>query len=46
MTAVDSDSAHLQLPDNLENKIPLLADHSMIVKFDNRNAPGYRQVKV
>lgn len=42
MTAVDSDSALLQLPDYMENKIPLHADHSMIVKFDNRNAPGYR----
>lgn len=26
----------------METKIPLHADHSMIVKFDNRNALGYR----
>lgn len=42
MTAVDKDSALLQLPDTMEEKIPLHADHSQIVKFDNRNAPGYR----
>jgi hypothetical protein len=25
----------------MEDKIPLDADHSMIVKFDNRNNQGY-----
>jgi len=28
----------------MEDKVPLHADHSMIVKFDNKNAPGYRSV--
>lgn len=42
MTAVETDSAMLDLPDHMEDKIPLHADHSQIVKFDNRNAPGYR----
>jgi hypothetical protein len=26
----------------MEDKIPLHADHSQIVKFDSRNAPGYQ----
>jgi hypothetical protein len=38
---VDSDSALLQLPDSMEDKIPLYADHSMIVKFDDENDRGY-----
>ncbi|CAG8196739.1 unnamed protein product [Penicillium olsonii] len=42
MTTVDADSALLQLPDHVEDKVPLHADHSMIVKFDTRNAAGYR----
>jgi hypothetical protein len=42
MTAVDSDSSILQLPDSVETKIPVNADHSQIVKFDNRNAEGYK----
>ncbi|KAJ5712968.1 uncharacterized protein N7483_010149 [Penicillium malachiteum] len=42
MTTVDADSALLQLPDHVEDKVPLHADHSMIVKFDARNAAGYR----
>ena len=42
MTAVDTDSALLQLPDHMEHKIPLHADHSMIVRFDSKNAVGYR----
>jgi hypothetical protein len=42
MTTVDADSALLQLPDHVEDKVPLHADHSMIVKFDMRNAVGYR----
>jgi hypothetical protein len=41
VTAVDSNSALLQLPDAMEDKVPLDADHSMMVKFDNRNARGY-----
>lgn len=41
-TAVDTDSALLQLPDHMEDKIPLHTDHSMIVKFDNKNALGYK----
>ncbi|KAJ5878249.1 hypothetical protein N7455_001714 [Penicillium solitum] len=42
---LDSESGHsalLQLPDHVEDKVPLHADHSMIVKFDKRNAAGYR----
>jgi hypothetical protein len=34
----------LQLPDHVEDKVPLHADHSMMVKFDARNAAGYRTV--
>lgn len=32
----------LQLPDHLEDKIPLHEDHSSIVKFDSKSAQGYR----
>ncbi|GAM34008.1 hypothetical protein TCE0_014f01316, partial [Talaromyces pinophilus] len=39
-----ADSALLQLPDHVEDKVPLHADHSMMVKFDTRNAAGYRTV--
>jgi hypothetical protein len=35
-------AAILQLPDHVEDKVPLHADHSMVVKFDTRNAAGYR----
>jgi hypothetical protein len=42
ITTVDADSALLQLPDHIEEKVPLHADHSTIVKFDSINAPGYR----
>ncbi|KAJ5366060.1 hypothetical protein N7541_000001 [Penicillium brevicompactum] len=42
MTTVGADSALLQLPDHVEEKVPLHADHSMVVKFDTRNAAGYR----
>lgn len=42
MTAVDSGSAILDLPDSIEAKIPVNADHSQIVKFDNRNAEAYK----
>ncbi|KAI1063203.1 hypothetical protein LB507_005556 [Fusarium sp. FIESC RH6] len=41
VTAVDTDSALLQLPDSLEEKLPVDADHSMIVKFDNKNSKAY-----
>ncbi|GAM34005.1 hypothetical protein TCE0_014r01313 [Talaromyces pinophilus] len=44
ITTVDADSALLQLPDHVEDKVPLHADHSMMVKFDTRNAAGYRTV--
>ncbi|CAG7562602.1 unnamed protein product [Fusarium equiseti] len=39
--AVDTDSALLQLPDSLEEKIPVDADHSMIVKFDSETSKTY-----
>ncbi|CAG8221592.1 unnamed protein product [Penicillium salamii] len=42
VTTVGADSALLQLPDHIEDKVPLHADHSMVVKFDSRNAAGYR----
>jgi hypothetical protein len=42
VTVVEADSALLQLPDNVEEKVPLHADHPSIVKFDSQNAPGYR----
>ncbi|KAF1357152.1 TPR-like protein [Lizonia empirigonia] len=45
ITAVDSNSALLQLPDAMEEKIPLDADHSMMVKFDNKNALGYSSAR-
>jgi len=32
----------LHLPDHIEEKIPLHVDHSHLVKFDSRSAPGYR----
>lgn len=41
MTTVDAESALLQLPDHIEVKVPLHTDHSMIVKFDKRDASGY-----
>ncbi len=43
-TAVDSDSALLQLTDSMETKIPIDADHSQMVKFDTRQAFGYQSV--
>ncbi|KAJ5262212.1 hypothetical protein N7524_007517 [Penicillium chrysogenum] len=42
VTTVGADSALLQLPDHVEDKVPLHADHSMVVKFNTRNAAGYR----
>ena len=44
MTAVTSHSAILQLPDSMEVKIPVNADHSQIVKFDNKNTDAYQTV--
>ncbi|OBT60492.1 hypothetical protein VE03_10079 [Pseudogymnoascus sp. 23342-1-I1] len=45
VTIVDADSALLQLPDSVEDKIPLDADHSMMIKFDNRNNRGYTSAR-
>lgn len=42
MTAVETGSALLELPDSTEAKIPVNADHSQIVKFDSRNAEAYK----
>jgi hypothetical protein len=42
---LDSDSALLQLPDSMEEKIPLDADHSMMVKYDSKNAQGYSSAR-
>lgn len=41
LTAVEVDSAVLQLPDSMEIKIPLNSDHSNMVKFDSRQDLGY-----
>lgn len=41
-TAVSVDSAVLQLPDLLEVKVPVNADHSNMVKFDKKQDPGYQ----
>ncbi|GFP58624.1 kinesin light chain [Trichoderma asperellum] len=41
ITKLDKDSALLQLPDVMEDKIPLNSDHSMMVKFSNRSDEGY-----
>ena len=43
--AVDTDSALLQLPDSMEEKIPLNADHSMIVKFNDNEDKGYTSAR-
>ncbi|KAF5235111.1 hypothetical protein FAUST_7283 [Fusarium austroamericanum] len=45
VTKVDTDSALLQLPDSMEEKIPLDSDHSTIVKFDNKHSRGYTSVR-
>lgn len=42
---METDSALLQLPDSMEEKIPLDSDHSMIVKFDNKNQRGYTSAR-
>jgi hypothetical protein len=44
LTAVDSGSALLDLPDRVENKIPVNADHSHIVKFVHRKDNTYTTV--
>ncbi|CAN9481417.1 unnamed protein product [Alternaria alternata] len=44
-TVVDTESAILQLPDHLEEKIPLNADHSMIVKFNSPDDQGYTSAR-
>jgi len=44
MTAVETGSALLELPDSIESKIPVNKDHSQIVKFDNRNNVTYQTV--
>ena len=38
---MDPDSALLQLPDNIEIKVKVDADHSEIVKFNDRNIEPY-----
>ena len=43
---MDAASALLDLPDNLEEKIPLDADHSSCVKFDTRGQKAYMSVRV
>ncbi|KAL5353528.1 hypothetical protein ACLOAV_001565 [Pseudogymnoascus australis] len=45
VTAVDADSALLHLPPSIEDKIPLDADHSTMVKFDNKNNRGYTSAR-
>ncbi|KFY31766.1 hypothetical protein V493_00848 [Pseudogymnoascus sp. VKM F-4281 (FW-2241)] len=45
VTAVDADSALLHLPPSIEDKIPLDADHSMMVKFENKNSRGYTSAR-
>lgn len=42
MTAVETGSALLELPDSVETKIPVDADHSQIVKFDSRTVEAYK----
>ncbi|KFY34178.1 hypothetical protein V494_06986 [Pseudogymnoascus sp. VKM F-4513 (FW-928)] len=45
ITAVDADSALLQLPDSMEDKIPLNTDHILMVKFNSRSDQGYRSAR-
>jgi hypothetical protein len=42
ITALDTDSALLQLPIQIETLVKLDADHSMVVKFDNKTEYGYK----
>ncbi|KAF5000041.1 hypothetical protein FGRMN_2052 [Fusarium graminum] len=44
-TTVDKDSALLQLPDHMEEKVPLRVDHWKIIKFDSKNDPGYTSAR-
>ncbi|KAM0351803.1 hypothetical protein ACHAPU_002315 [Fusarium lateritium] len=46
VTAVNADSALLQLPDHMEEKVPLDLDHSSMVKFDSRNNRGYTSARI
>ncbi|RDW85279.1 hypothetical protein BP6252_02869 [Coleophoma cylindrospora] len=43
MTAVEAGSALLELPDSMEIKCAVNADHSHMVKFDSRTSETYRQ---
>ena len=45
VTVVEKGSAMLELPDMMEEKIPLHSDHSLMVKFDSRNDPGYTSAR-
>ncbi|OBT82207.1 hypothetical protein VE02_08678 [Pseudogymnoascus sp. 03VT05] len=45
VTVVDADSALLQLPNSMEDKIPLDADHSIMVKFNNTSDRGYSSAR-
>jgi protein SERAC1 len=42
ITALDTDSALLQLPVQIETPVKLDADHSMVVKFNSKTAYGYK----
>ena len=42
---VDPDSALLQLPDSIEEKVPVDADHSMMVKFNSTSWLGYSSAR-
>ena len=42
ITALDTDSALLQLPIQIETPVMLDADHFTVVKFDSKNAHGYK----
>jgi hypothetical protein len=46
ITAVTQESALLQLPDSVEEKIPQNgSDHSTIVKFDSKQHAGYTSAR-
>ncbi|KAF2682375.1 hypothetical protein K458DRAFT_390862 [Lentithecium fluviatile CBS 122367] len=45
VTAVNTDSALLQLPDSIEDEVPVDADHSMMVKFDSTSRQGYSSAR-
>jgi hypothetical protein len=42
ITAVNMNSAILELPSQMETPIPLYSDHLKIVKFESRSALGYK----